>query len=129
MSSQLKSEKIRVVTTGGSGTSAGNQDSDRVISGELLGFYIEYGTAPSTTDVIIKTAGVSHPSETIWTDVNANTDKYVAIRRVASNEVDVDIAASAVPYCVNDRININVAQSDDAAAGAEDVQVTIFYRD
>ena len=129
MSGQLKSEKIRVVTTGGAGTSAGNQDSIGVINGEILGLYIEYGTAPNTTDVIVKTAGGGHPSETIWTDTDANTDKYVAVRRVASDQADAAIAASAVPYCCNDKINIDVAQSDDAAAGSEDVQVTIFWRD
>lgn len=124
----LKSATVGVTATGSNGSGAGNSDSDSFI-GEIAGFYVNYASdCPNTADVTItdKRTGV-----TIWTLNNANTDIYVvpAIgKKTSANAAILDSEVNAVaeaPYCVDQGVNVAVAQANSAT---NQVVVTVFYR-
>lgn len=124
----LKSATVGVTATGSNGSASGNADSDSFV-GEIQGFYVDYGaTCPNTADITItdKRTGV-----TIWTLNNANTDIYVvpAIgKKTSANAAILDSEVNAVaeaPYCVDQGVNVAIAQANSAA---NQVVVTVFYR-
>lgn len=109
---------------GGAGTSTGTATGTTTLLGELEGVYIDYTTAPATTDVTVSI--VNDDGQTIVAAVitSANTDGYFGIR------VQMRDAAGAVIAGVWDRhplvgakIKVDVAQGDVGSV----VKVTPVY--
>lgn len=124
----LRSATVAVTATGSAGSASGNADSEPFI-GEIVGLYVNHhANNPATTDVTItdKRTGV-----TIWAKNNANTDVYKvpAIGKVTSADaaiLDSEVNAIAeAPYCVDQGINVAVAQAN---AETNAIVCTVFYR-
>lgn len=124
----LKSATVGVTTTGSAGSAAGNADSESFV-GQIEGFAINHdANAPTTTDITItdKRTGI-----TLWALNNSKTDVYVAPRIGAVTAANAPILASevnailAVPYCVDQGVNVAVAQGNSIT---NHVVVTVFYR-
>lgn len=124
----LKSVSVGVSPSGSNGSASANADSDAFV-GEIVGLYVDYAsTAPNTTDVVIKD---KRTGVTIWALNNANTDVWKAPRigTVLANDAAILVATAngidTAPYCVDQGINVDVAQANSAT---NQVVVTVFYR-
>jgi hypothetical protein len=104
------------VAAGGAGVATANADTPTVLRGRVVGIYVDYlGTSPpATTDVTIKTKGVSPnaPSYNLLVLTNANTDGWFYPQVQIHDTTGTPIATEYTPQLVNDQINILIAQAD-----------------
>lgn len=119
----LKAVQVAVSPVGGAGVSTANVDSS-VFDGQIEAIYMDYTTAPATTDVTItdKLSGAA-----ILTLTNTNTDGWYFPRILATDKIGGAIAGLTIAekFCVSGGINVLVAQGD---VIANEVKATIFYR-
>lgn len=123
----IKSERIKVTTTGTNGAAAGSGTA--VIRGKILALYLDYhASAPaSTTDVTITTE--DPVSRTIYSKANSVTDAWVYPRvQVQSNAgTGVEYATGFPiyePYVVCGTVKVAIAESN---ALTDCVVVDVFY--
>ena len=116
-------------TDGGAGASTNNATSSHVVVGQICSIGVTYnGSPPSSTDVVIATAGNNGPALTILTLTNANTSGWFHPRHVIDDETGADITYDGTEevydkVCVADNLKITV---DDANDG-DSVDVVIIY--
>ena len=79
-------------TDGGAGASTNNATSSHVVVGQICSIGVTYnGSPPSSTDVVIATAGNNGPALTILTLTNANNLKITVDDANDGDSVDVVI--------------------------------------
>ena len=116
-------------TDGGAGASTNNATSSHVVVGQICSIGVTYnGSPPSSTDVVIATAGNNGPALTLLTLTNANTDGWFHPRHVIDDSAGADITYDGTEevydkVCVADNLKITV---DDANDG-DSVDVVIIY--
>jgi hypothetical protein len=102
---------------GANGEATASTTSAQIVTGRVLGLYVKYNDSPpaGTTDVVIETAGVTHPAVTIVTLTNQATSKWVYPRVTPQGVTGVDLAALTVlePAPIADKIKVTI---DDANA-------------
>lgn len=109
----IRTITIPVTTTGGAGVAAGTGTSDNVVSGEVLGVYLNFhASAPATTDTTISTVGGGPPSYNLLAVSNSATDAYFAPRAGAVSAANAAITDSHTPFVVADRLKVVLAQCD-----------------
>ena len=116
-------------TTGGSGSSTNNNTSSHVVVGQICSIGVTYnGSPPSSTDVVIATAGNNGPALTILTLTNANSNGWFHPRHKIDDESAVDVTYDGTnevydKVCVADNIKITVSQANDD----DSVDVVVVY--
>jgi hypothetical protein len=116
-------------TDGGAGASTNNATSSHVVVGQICSIGVTYnGSPPSSTDVVIATAGNNGPALTLLTLTNANTDGWFHPRHAIDDSAGADITYDGTEevydkVCVADNLKITV---DDANDG-DSVDVVIIY--
>jgi hypothetical protein len=112
--------------SGGAGVATGTITSGSQISGRVVGAYVKYLDSPpaGTADVVIETAGVNHPVETILSIANAATDGWFYPK--TASHLNTSGAAIANEYQngvpVQDAVKVTLAQANDN----DYVQVWLF---
>ena len=100
----IEEHVIKVTTSGSAGTATGS-GSKAVPKGEFLGAYIDYhASAPSTTDVIIKSkapASGTPPDQTIGTISNANTDAWEFPRQQVDDNAGAAVTGAYTPFIIH----------------------------
>jgi hypothetical protein len=103
--------------SGGAGAAENNTSYDTTIKGRIKAVYVDYkDSPPATTDVIVKTLGVSPkaPTQTILSLADNNTSGWYYPVQQLHTTAGAAIAATyndGIP--VDDKINISIAQADD----------------
>jgi len=116
-------------TSGGSGSSTANNTSSHVVVGQICSIGVAYnGSPPSSTDVVIATAGNNGPALTILTLTNANSDGWFHPRHKIDDESAADITYDGTnevyeKVCVADNIKVTVSQANDD----DSVDVVVVY--
>ena len=116
-------------TSGGSGSSTANNTSSHVVVGQICSIGVTYnGSPPSSTDVVIATAGNNGPALTILTLTNANSDGWFHPRHKIDDESAADITYDGTnevyeKVCVADNIKVTVSQANDD----DSVDVVVVY--
>jgi len=116
-------------TTGGSGSSTNNNTSSHVVVGQICSIGVTYnGSPPSSTDVVIATAGNNGPALTILTLTNANSNGWFHPRHKIDDESAADVTYDGTnevydKVCVADNIKITVSQANDD----DSVDVVVVY--
>ncbi|MGH9158203.1 MAG: hypothetical protein ACRD1K_20735 [Acidimicrobiales bacterium] len=98
-----------------------NVDTPNPIVGKVLAIFIKYNdTPPATTDVVIKTKGLSPapPTTTILTRTNTGTDGLFYPRAQVHDSAGTGVNYAATfpiyePVPVHDKLNISIAQAND----------------
>ena len=124
----IRTETLKVTTTGSAGSATGSATTPSAISGEILGVLLNFhASLPATADTTIATAGEgTGPAYSILVVTNSATDGYFAPRKVAVDAANSAIAASWAPFAVADKLTISIAQGD---ALTNALVATIFYDD
>jgi len=116
-------------TDGGAGASTNNNTSSHVVVGQICSIGVTYnGSPPSSTDVVIATAGKNGPALTILTLTNANSDGWFHPRHVIDDSAGADITYDGTnevydKVTVADYLKVSVAQANDG----DSVDVVIVY--
>ena len=116
-------------TDGGAGASTNNNTSSHVVVGQICSIGVTYnGSPPSSTDVVIATAGKNGPALTILTLTNANSDGWFHPRHVIDDSAGADITYDGTEevydkVTVADYLKVTVAQANDG----DSVDVVIVY--
>ena len=116
-------------TDGGAGASTNNNTSSHVVVGQICSIGVTYnGSPPSSTDVVIATAGNNGPALTILTLTNANSDGWFHPRHVIDDSAGADITYDGTnevydKVTVADYLKVTVAQANDG----DSVDVVIVY--
>ena len=116
-------------TDGGAGASTNNNTSSHVVVGQICSIGVTYnGSPPSSTDVVIATAGKNGPALTILTLTNANSDGWFHPRHVIDDSAGADITYDGTnevydKVTVADYLKVTVAQANDG----DSVDVVIVY--
>jgi len=116
-------------TTGGSGSSTNNNTSSHVVVGQICSIGVTYnGSPPSSTDVVVATAGNNGPALTILTLTNANSDGWFHPRHKIDDESAADITYDGTnevyeKVCIADNIKVTVSQANDD----DSVDVVVVY--
>ena len=116
-------------TDGGAGASTNNNTSSHVVVGQICSIGVTYnGSPPSSTDVVIATAGNNGPALTILTLTNANSDGWFHPRHVIDDSAGADITYDGTEevydkVTVADYLKVTVAQANDG----DSVDVVIIY--
>lgn len=120
----IRRSRVSVDTDGNAGSATGSGNFPDIIFGEVLGLGINFhASAPATTDVTIS---ADNPfSFNIHGITNTSADVYVAPRALPVNNVNTAITNAYVPFCVDGKVNVAVAQCD-ALSGA--VAVDLWWR-
>jgi hypothetical protein len=112
----MQCEKISVATAGGAGVSTGSTQGDIIFRGKLHAVFIDYHSAPATTDVTVKMTDPATFNLLVVTD--NNTDGFYLPR-----ETTCDNAGAALLYAsggeevsepmpIMGKITVDVAGSD-----------------
>mgnify|MGYP005810800823 FL=1 len=116
-------------TDGGAGASTNNNTSGHVVVGQICSIGVTYnGSPPSSTDVVVATAGNNGPALTILTLTNANSDGWFHPRHKIDDESAADVTYDGTnevyeKVCVADNIKITVSQANDD----DSVDVVVVY--
>ena len=116
-------------TSGGSGSSTANNTSSHVVVGQICSIGVTYnGSPPSSTDVVVATAGNNGPALTILTLTNANSDGWFHPRHKIDDESAADVTYDGTnevydKVCVADNIKVTVSQANDD----DSVDVVVVY--
>jgi len=116
-------------TDGGAGVSTNNNTSSHVVVGQICSIGVTYnGSPPSSTDVVVATAGNNGPALTILTLTNANSDGWFHPRHKIDDESAADVTYDGTnevyeKVCVADNIKVTVSQANDD----DSVDVVVVY--
>jgi len=116
-------------TDGGAGASTNNNTSTHVVVGQICSIGVTYnGSPPSSTDLVIATAGNNGPALTILTLTNANSNGWFHPRHKIDDESAADVTYDGTnevydKVCVADNIKITVSQANDD----DSVDVVVVY--
>ena len=116
-------------TSGGSGSSTANNTSSHVVVGQVCSIGVTYnGSPPSSTDVVVATAGNNGPALTILTLTNANSDGWFHPRHKVDDESAADVTYDGTnevydKVCIADNIKVTVSQANDD----DSVDVVVVY--
>jgi len=116
-------------TDGGAGVSTNNNTSSHVVVGQICSIGVTYnGSPPSSTDVVVATAGNNGPPLTILTLTNANCDGWFHPRHQIDDESAADVTYDGTnevyeKVCVADNIKVTVSQANDD----DSVDVVVVY--
>ena len=116
-------EKIFVTTTGTAGSATGAASS-KAITGELLGFALDFhASAPGTTDITITGATTARQ---LYAKTNSVADVFIAPAVLSVDNAGSALASDITPrkLCVGEAITVTLAQAD---ALTNCVQVYAFW--
>jgi hypothetical protein len=100
-----------VTASGIDGAAEGTETSDSVISGKLLGVYIQYGASShADTDVVITTKS---PVQTLLSVSNSNTSAFHPVRVAAEDNAGATVTYDGtneiyVEYPLDDYVTVTV---------------------
>lgn len=110
----LETFKIPVTTTGSNGAASGDGYSDRPINGEVRAVVVDWhASAPNTSDItVVVEADGNHPSITLYSKTNANTDVTV-YPKVQNTDINGGAIAAQYQHIVAaGRVKVSVADCD-----------------
>jgi len=100
---------------GTDGSATVTKISSNFIRGFVTAIYVKYsGGKPATTDVVVSTAGESHPAITLLTLTDKNTDGWFFVRQATCSNVGAaDGGTTAVEIWDKVKIVVTGANSGD----------------
>jgi len=128
----IRTEQVKVTTTGSAGSATGAANTARAIVGKILKVRLNYhANAPATTDVTITERVGSTDWETIHTETDSKTDVTRYPRRAVEDNAETTVTYDGTneiyePFVVSDHMRVAVAQAD---ALTDCVVVDIFYEE
>ena len=128
----IRTERIKVTTTGADAAATGAANSERPITGKILKVRLNYhASAPNTTDVTITERIESTDWETIHTETNSTTDVTRYPRRAVEDNAEATVTYDGTneiyePYVVNGYVRVAVAGSN---ALTDCVVVDVVYEE
>ncbi len=128
----IKTQQIKVTTTGSAGSATGAGITDSAVTGKILALYINYhASTPATADLTITERKGSTDIQTIWTETNSTTDvvRYpnTPAQDNAENAVTYDGTNEIyIPFVTDSKIRASLAQAD---ALTDAVVVEVRYDD
>lgn len=121
----IRSETVKVTTTGAAGSATGTGWSTN-INGEILSIDINYhASTPNTADITISgvTEGATY---TIYNKDNSTTDVFVSPRAKPVDNTGTAITDASAPFPVAGQVKVALAGAD---ALTDAVVVTLIYDD
>ena len=128
----IRTETVRVTTTGSDASATGAANTMRPICGKILKIRFHYhADAPATTDVAVTERVAGADWETIHTETDSKTDVTRYPRRAVEDNAEATVTYDGTneiyePYIVAGYVRVAVAQSN---ALTNAVVVTIFYEE
>lgn len=124
----LRSQQIRVTTTGSAGSASGDGYSAGPLHGEIAAIVVNYHTdAPATSDLtLICEADDKHDAITLYSKSNSKTDATVYPHAQATDNLGAAITGWYVPLIASGRLKASLAQCDPLTDAAV---ITVYYRD
>lgn len=119
----LDSTKIVVTASGVDGSASGNKTSGARLRGKLIGFYIDVGSQPNTTDVTITLP--TAPTATLLTVTNIAASGWYFPRYILHSEAAAALTGTSGgdrgQHPIMDYVKVAVAQGN-----AGDLTVWVF---
>jgi len=103
---------IKVSATGSAGSASGTT-IEAVPLSKLLAIYMDFTSAPSTTDITVSTPSSGNvPAVTILTLTNVNSDGWYYPQTQIHDNTGSAITGAYMPYTLHGSLSVALAQAD-----------------